>query len=419
LVLERLFRAVMLASIAAMPTVALVAPMGITILFALNAAIAIGVLSSRTGDPTLVDRSWPPVWLMLAGLAIPALGLVSAIWSVIPGESAMRALKIGLLIASGMAIAAAAMTTEPPPARHIVAALLAGLAVAALLALTDHMGLMEWREEFDPSFAPRRGIYNRGATVMLLLGWLAVLGLQCLGRPQWAAVAYVAIGLLITLKLGSGASMVVWVLSGLAYLAWRLARGRRPALFGLLVAGAGIAAPLVVSVLPTPTTAELHGRYLPSSWSHRIVIWQFAAERIADKPFLGWGLDASRRIPGGREMIPWRMDADARNPEGWISQVQRLPLHPHSLALQVWLELGAPGAIALALLLYLLVTRAAVVAGSVDAQAGVVALVFAGMLISNISYGAWQSWWLSTLWLIAAIAILLVPRAGFAARDRA
>lgn len=411
---ERLFPAVMLASIAAMPTVALVAPMGITVLFALNAAIAIGVLSSRVGDGI-----WPPAWLMLAGLAIPALGLVSASWSLIPGESALRALKIGLLLASGMAIAAAATTAKAPPARHVIVALLGGLAVTSLLALTEDVGLTEWREEFDPSFAPRRGIYNRGATVMLLIAWLAVLGLQRLGRPGLAAIVYVAVGLVITLKLGSGASMVVWILSALVYLAWRLARGHRPAVFGLVLAATCITAPVVVTALPTPPTTELEGRYLPSSWSHRIVIWQFAAERVADKPLLGWGLDASRRIPGGREMIPWRMPEDAKNPGGWISQVQRLPLHPHSLALQVWLELGALGAIALALLLYLLVTRAAVAAGPVDAQAGVVALVFAGMLISNISYGAWQSWWLSTLWLIAAIAILLTPRADSARAGRA
>ncbi len=406
---DRVFRAVMLASIAAMPGVALVAPMGITVLFVVNALTALGVLAGRGRAAKL-----PPSWLVVVLIAIPALGLVSALWSVIPDESALRALKVALLLAAGLVIIAAAATAERPPARQVAAALLAGLALATVLALTDHVGLLEWREDIDPSFAPRRGLYNRGATVMLLLAWLAVLALLRMGRARLAAALYVAAGLLIVLKLGSGASMVVWVLSATVFAAWMLARGRLPAAFGVVVAAACFAAPLVVAALPTPSTTDLDSRFLPSSWSHRLIIWQFAAERIAERPLLGWGMDASRRMPGGREVLPWRMDADANNPEGWMSTVQRMPLHPHSLSLQVWLELGLAGAAILAALLYLLVARAARAGGAIAAQAANVALVFAAMVISNISYGAWQSWWLSTLWLIAAVAVLLTPsvRAG-------
>ncbi|MCK6454718.1 MAG: O-antigen ligase family protein, partial [Alphaproteobacteria bacterium] len=353
----------------------------------------------------------PPSWLIAVLVAMPALGLVSALWSVIPGETAMRALKVALLLAAGMAITSAAASAERPPPRQVAAALLAGLALATVLALTDHAGLLEWREDLDPSFTPRRGLYNRGATVILLLAWLAVLALLRTGRAGLAAALFVAAGLLIVLKLGSGASMVVWVLSAAAFAAWVLARGRLPAAFGAVVAAACFAAPLIVAALPTPSTTDLHGRFLPSSWSHRLVIWQFAAERIAERPLFGWGLDASRRMPGGREVLPWRMDADPNNPEGWMSTVQRMPLHPHSLSLQVWLELGLAGAAILAALLYLLVTRAARAGGAIPAQAANVALVFAAMAVSNISYGAWQSWWLSTLWLIAAVAVLLTPSA--------
>lgn len=406
---DRVFRAVMLASIAAMPGVALVAPMGITVLFVVNALTALGVLAGRGRAAKL-----PPSWLVVVLIAIPALGLVSALWSVIPDESALRALKVALLLAAGLVIIAAAATAERPPARQVAAALLAGLALATVLALTDHVGLLEWREDIDPSFAPRRGLYNRGATVMLLLAWLAVLALLRMGRARLAAALYVAAGLLIVLKLGSGASMVVWVLSATVFAAWMLARGRLPAAFGVVVAAACFVAPLVVAALPTPSTTDLENRFLPSSWSHRLIIWQFAAERIAERPLLGWGMDASRRMPGGREVLPWRMDADANNPEGWMSTVQRMPLHPHSLSLQVWLELGLAGAAILAALLYLLVARAARAGGAIAAQAANAALVFAAMVISNISYGAWQSWWLSTLWLIAAVAVLLTPsvRAG-------
>ena len=62
------------------------------------------------------------------------------------------------------------------------------------------------------------------------------------------------------------------------------------------------------------------------SAGHRLWIWSFAGDRIAERPLTGWGLDASRSIPGGKDPI--------RPGETW------LPLHPHNASLQLWLELG-------------------------------------------------------------------------------
>ena len=75
---------------------------------------------------------------------------------------------------------------------------------------------------------------------------------------------------------------------------------------------------------------------IKGSAGHRLLIWSFVGERIAERPLLGWGLDASRAIPGGKEEIR--------------PGLTRLPLHPHNAALQVWLELGMPGALLAALL---------------------------------------------------------------------
>jgi O-antigen ligase len=162
-------------------------------------------------------------------------------------------------------------------------------------------------------------------------------------------------------------------------------------------------APLWAAALPVPDALHADKRALPSSWSHRIVIWQFAAERIFERPVLGWGLDASRSIPGGRAAVPWQMDPDPNDKGNRVSVVQLMPLHPHSIALQLWLELGLLGAAALASLAYLLARRA-------GDDAGLAALVFAGAAICHVSYGAWQTWWLSTLFMVAAAALLLARR---------
>ncbi len=131
-----------------------------------------------------------------------------------------------------------------------------------------------------------------------------------------------------------------------------------------------------------------------SMW-HRLEIWWFVGTRIRKRPWFGWGLDSSRAIPGG----------DALTPDGpaW------LPLHPHNMPLQAWLELGAPGAILLALFvgwLWLALPAkpwprlyAAAAAGSL-AAAQTVALG---------GYGAWQEWWIATEFL-AAFLILSMGR---------
>src|SRR6185369_6348777 len=104
-----------------------------------------------------------------------------------------------------------------------------------------------------------------------------------------------------------------------------------------------------------------------------------------------------RAIPGGKEEI--------RPGE------TRLPLHPHDAALQVWLELGVPGATLLALFVGWLWLRlgeapcprlyAAAAGGSLAAAS---AVAFTG-------WGIWQEWWLGTLGL-ALFATLVMARAA-------
>jgi len=119
------------------------------------------------------------------------------------------------------------------------------------------------------------------------------------------------------------------------------------------------------------------------SAGHRLLIWSFAGDRIAERPLTGWGLDSSRAIPGG--------DAPIRPGETWM------PLHPHNAALQVWLELGAPGAALFALM----VAIAWGVVARVEWPPLFAAAAGAGLAIALLgcftTYGIWQEWWLATL----------------------
>ena len=98
-----------------------------------------------------------------------------------------------------------------------------------------------------------------------------------------------------------------------------------------------LTAPLTLpSLADRPSLFAIVDNFKESA-GHRLLIWRFTGARIAERPWLGWGLDAARAVPGG--------DVEARPGEKF------LPLHPHNAALQTWLELGVPGAMLFALFL--------------------------------------------------------------------
>ncbi|HEV2189070.1 MAG TPA: hypothetical protein VGR70_17805, partial [Stellaceae bacterium] len=91
-----------------------------------------------------------------------------------------------------------------------------------------------------------------------------------------------------------------------------------------------------------------------------------------------------------------------------------LPLHPHNGALQIWLELGLPGALLFAgfvARLWLSLARApwprlfAAAAGGSLCVAQIVGLA---------AYGLWEEWWIGTqflvLFLILVMSRVLTPQ---------
>jgi O-antigen ligase len=164
---------------------------------------------------------------------------------------------------------------------------------------------------------------------------------------------------------------------------------------GLAVAVA--VAPLIAAALPR---AEDIGRsaHLYNSFQHRLVIWHFTVDRIAEHPWFGWGTEASRDIPGGEDEAEVVIQAEP--PER--HHYQYLPLHPHDAPLQAWLELGVPGGILLAALAW--VVMAAI------AQPLATGAVVAAAVVGGAGYGMWQSWWQATLWLTALLFAAAAPR---------
>ena len=139
---------------------------------------------------------------------------------------------------------------------------------------------------------------------------------------------------------------------------------------------------------------------------HRLYIWEFAAQRIAEHPIRGWGMNASRDMPEGKKVVEGK---------AWSGYV--MPLHPHNAVLQVWLELGVPGALlfgVFGVLVFLGIVRPHIPRAHSAAAAG--QAVTALTLLSS-SYGIWQSWWLATLWLSASLMAVTFSEHQFQSRN--
>lgn len=360
--------------------------------------LAATVLSHR-----LTKGAWP--WPRLAGPVLPALGLgglalVSAAWAIGPAQAALTGLKFAAFVLAGAAAAQAVAEDEAAP-RLLPRALCIGLGLLAALALVDMLTGNALR-------ALVRGS-RRAGDPPLFFGLKPAVSVIAILLPLVAAeraaawplrLALVLLGLAAAFAIPAETAKISAVVGVLAWAAARFAGPWLGTAMGGAVAAGIVLAPLVFSYA-LPRLPALEHRHV--SAVHRVLIWDFAVQRIADRPLLGWGAEAARTVPGGTQGFPpetmARYGLTSPQWQQWatLSAAQRLPLHTHNAALHVWLELGLAGALLAAWLAYAL-GRAAGRLGP-----GATGAYAAGVVTAMLSYGIWQEWWLGTVLLVGAV----------------
>lgn len=343
----------------------------------------------------------------LAGLRIPAAilgmllawGALSAVWAIDPWRSLGLDARLAGLLAAGLALAAAAGRVAAP--RRLALLLLAGTGLAILLAGCDLVtaGGASRFVTVRPFAGPR---LNQIAVWLAILSLPAAALLACRGRAWLAIIAAVLMAGAVYLLDGTAAKFAFALslpVAALIHLRRRLVCHIAAAVAVLAI----LTAPLTLPRLADNPSVLATADSFKNSAGHRLRIWSFAGERIAERPLLGWGLGSARAIPGGQvEIRPGE---------------KRLPLHPHNAALQLWLELGVPGAVLFALFagwLWLRLAGAPWPRPYAAAAGGSLAAAFA---VAFAGWGIWQEWWLATL-AMAAFAIIAMARAAEPRRDR-
>ncbi|AWK85260.1 O-antigen ligase family protein [Azospirillum thermophilum] len=374
---------------------AALAPRGLPVWAIFIALVALAGLSNR-GALGRLQRASAGLGVVGAFLALAA---VSILWS--PSPRAGLTVVEMAYIALG-ALAGGAWVSQLPgvEARRLcmlfVAGLLAGIAFFGTEALLGFPVHRWWNGIPADQIESLIGgnVPKRTAALLCLLVWAAALAVDRAGRRSAALalpVGFALVCLLLTSRsaiLGIAVGLVVFALSCWSTRAVRLAMG-------------GMIAAVFAAVLPLALfldrVVDLDAKeWLFFSARHRVEIWGMAADRALTTPLLGQGIDASRAL----------------TPQGEVSRFSPildslLPLHPHNAALQVWLELGALGAVlATAALLLLLAGTSRMEERD---QPFALALFAAALAMGSTAYGIWQAWWMAGF-LAAGLMLRLATR---------
>lgn len=351
-------------------------------------------------------------------LLLPLAGLIvwmgaSALWTIDLSFTLMETLRFALMTLGGLILVAAARALDDRGRQAVSASFLAGfvagLTLLAFEIATEGLLLRSiwWLIDIDKRFIFSVA-YNRATSVIGVLMWPAALFFLQRRAPVVAIVALVA-GMAMTYELQKWASLIALYCGVAAFaLAWLSARVTARVL-AAAVAVLLLVAPIIPRTVLKPVAVARVYPDISFSEYHRLLIWDFAAKRIAERPLLGWGMNTSRVIPGGKETrvtaIPERGSRGSGD-----EPAELMPLHPHNTPLQLWLELGVPGVLlagALVVGAFLLSTRQP---GGRAGPAANIATLVGVIAISAMSFSMWQSWWLAVLWLAAMLLAAAAPR---------
>lgn len=389
---DRLAEFSIAAAAIASPAIALHAHRAIAPIFAAAAIAAIA--------PDLARRRLPPLdpTLLVLFLATAAWSAASLLWSIDGGSGVGPILRLALTLMGALAFAGVARRLSPAAAATAGTALLAGMTIGAILLIVEAATGGAIKSLVSDREAPIVAI-KAGSTVLVVLAWPAIAIAVVRGRAALGWLLGAAIAIPLAFMDGRAAILALGAGAIVYFSGWIAPRATAAA----IALGSGLAVlagpPIARDLLPR-LLGGIEDGVLPFTGAHRIEIWRFAAEHIFERPLAGWGFDAARVFPGGDRIL---------DP---ATHAMQMPLHPHNVGLQWWLELGLVGA-AIGILVIAAIARAAARLPTPARRAGALATLAAALLIGMLSYGAWQSWWLAVLALSGTFAAL-----GSAPADR-
>jgi exopolysaccharide production protein ExoQ len=374
------------------------------------------LIVSRQDSVSIILRT---VRVLVAFAPLLLWMLASAAWSLDGAASVEVTLRVAVLFLSGTLLVTSFALLPLEQLRRPLIAVALGFSGAAVVVVVDlELGGHLARFLHEPRLNgvdPALG-YGRAATLHATLLAPVLVGLVRLGFLRLAVgfALLAAAAILETASLSAKTALAASLLVLIAVWLQPRLRWIEFGVFGFAVVALPLMFPLPLGAQATCWLADHK-----ASAAHRLEIWSFVAEHIRQRPIAGWGLDAARRLPGGTAQVIIHHCDDADRPDGIALSSQTLPLHPHNAILQVWLELGGVGvALGFGPLVFAIWrafrnpewrTR--------PAQAMIAATAAATVSVGLVSFGIWQEWFLSGLFIAAAFAVLAARLSGTAVQE--
>jgi O-antigen ligase len=248
--------------------------------------------------------------------------------------------------------------------------------------------------------------FRQSTTLLVFHLWPALLALSTTIGRTWRAAFFMAIvivavaaPILLSERMSSQlaliSSLIVFPLASI----WRRALIRALAVVWCLG---------FVVILPAAFLAykaDLHlADWVPKSARARMIVWEFTAERVLERPLLGIGAASTPALSVPRE--------EAEQPEGFVFP-RTTGRHAHNLFLQSWYELGLIGVVLVAGTGALLMLSISVLPAAAQPFAAAAAAAFFVTVFT--SFSMWQGWLIFAVGLM--LLYLLIAARGVVPRD--
>ncbi|HET7852413.1 MAG TPA: O-antigen ligase family protein [Methyloceanibacter sp.] len=346
---------------------------------------------------------------LFALLAVSAYAGLTAIWAADP-EAALS--KCGLLLATTLVVFAASAaipTLDAGQVRRASQAFIAGAFCAAgfvAIELLSDGAITRAAMNTFPAFRPERAKhvtihhdrvtkinlseFNQDIAILALLLWPGLLALKVLDGPRRKLLTVLFfLVLAVPIAISEHDSSQVGLIASLLILALAWVNPRA-VVRGLAIAWC-LGFVLVIPLDFLAFKADLHqAKWLPMSARARIIIWEYTAERVLEKPLLGIGADSTPAT-----MTKPKNPSD--KPKGFVIR-RTTGQHAHNLFLQSWYELGALGVILAAIAGAGVALRILLLPAAAQAYGAASFTMVA--VIAAFAWGMWQ------IWLICAVGLL-------------
>lgn len=377
------------------------------------------IAAALRGELSLARLRPGPVARYLAAFLLFAL--LSVAWADSPEMPLEKATLALLVAASTMAMMSIVGQEERRNLLHMGEGLWMGLLIGLLYLLAELLtdqsiklalfrGLHLGPRDLNPaSFFTWKGNYlvsisredlTRNMTPAALLLWPTVMVIRASWQGAWrtaGAVGLVLLTGLVVMLSGHESSKLALVI-GLATFAIARVSLRWT---GRLAAAAWIIACLGVAplVLFAYRMDLHHASWIQESARHRIIIWNYTAEKMLESPLVGIGANMTYLL--GPEL-------EKETPSVRSETLPRtLSIHSHSVYLQTWFELGVVGAALLTLFGLALLNAIGAIAPTLQPYA--YATFASAAAMASASYGMWQFWYMA-LFGFCAVAFSIGAR---------